>query len=57
MKKELLLCDVCGKETHLDTMYVAVDRKMDGAGSMSDECEHLDLCGTCLRRYVLSYIL
>jgi hypothetical protein len=54
MKKELLLCDVCGAETHLDTICVAVDRKMDAAGSMDDECERVDVCGVCLRRYVLS---
>ena len=56
MKKELILCDVCGKETHLDTMCVVVDRKMDGAGSMDDVCEHADLCGVCLRRYVMKLV-
>lgn len=34
MRKEMYLCDACGKETHLDTICVAVDRKLDAAGSI-----------------------
>lgn len=43
MRVETICCDLCGKEGAKSRQFY-VDRKMDGAGSMEDHFESLDLC-------------
>lgn len=43
MKRQIISCDICKTEGAL-TCWFTTDRKMDGAGSMDDEQESLDLC-------------
>jgi hypothetical protein len=43
MKKEVIYCDVCGKQG-AQTLSVWVNRTMDGAGSMENDYETVDLC-------------
>ena len=43
MKEVTIRCDVC-KESGALTCYFYLDRKMDGAGSMDDIEEPVDLC-------------
>lgn len=45
-------CDLCGKECPYETIYAKVDRRADGAGSMEDVHEYLDLCPVHLRALV-----
>ena len=45
----VLRCDQCGKECQYDTIYAAVDRRMDGAGSMETVTENVDLCPIHMR--------
>jgi hypothetical protein len=46
VKVEQIFCDVCGKE-NARTSWFYVDRRMDGAGSMDDHHDPIDLCGGC----------
>lgn len=43
MKETIIYCDICGKK-NATTCHFYIDRKMDGAGSMEDQHESLDLC-------------
>jgi len=46
---DIKICDICKDRTKEATRYsYAYDRKMDAAGSMSDEWETYDLCAQCL---------
>lgn len=47
MRPDYRLCDVCGELTRLDFIAACTDRQMDGAGSMENVVESIDLCGTC----------
>lgn len=42
-RKTLITCDVCGASDALECCFY-VDRRMDGAGSMDDEIDAVDLC-------------
>ena len=44
-------CDRCGGKNAYELCLV-VDRKMDGAGSVDDVCEWVDVCGGCLRNFL-----
>lgn len=46
MTVKTIFCDVCKEEGAL-TSHFYVDRAMDGAGSMSDDLEPMDLCIKC----------
>lgn len=41
-------CDVCKSIKDVTQKDFWIDRKMDAAGSMSDECVHKDVCKNCL---------
>jgi hypothetical protein len=41
-------CDICKSQEQVETKSFWIDRKMDGAGSMSDIRETHDLCTSCL---------
>ncbi len=57
MKKQLLLCDACGHETSLETMRLVIGRSDDGgSGSKADDIKYLDMCGGCLRMWLLSHV-
>lgn len=50
MKHEFYTCDSCGaKLPQKQRLAVRIDRRMDAAGDMEDEYEHVDLCFDCLR--------
>ena len=52
MKKEIIICDACGK-TGASSLIVAVDRKLDAAGSPETWHETIDLCHECTRKELL----
>ena len=43
MKKEIIVCDRCGKENAF-TFHAVIDRQCDPAGSMDDVLQTVDLC-------------
>jgi hypothetical protein len=43
MTETRILCDICGKPDASQMQFV-VDRQMDGAGSMENVWEYVDLC-------------
>ena len=47
MKKEIVVCDRCGKDG-AQTISACVDRVSDAAGSMENEWDSVDLCPDCL---------
>jgi len=46
--KTIFICDSCGKDFEKQARFsLYVDRQPDGAGSMEDIYEYLDLCPSC----------
>jgi hypothetical protein len=46
-------CDCCGaKNADTQNISVAIDRAMDGAGSMETEYQSVDLCGKCMKKAI-----
>lgn len=51
-QKTVYVCDACGAPVPAEhpsecRVSVRVDRRMDAAGSMEDECEDADVCHRC----------
>jgi hypothetical protein len=46
MREVIIRCDICSA-AGAQTIYLTVDRRMDGAGSMEDVQESADLCLKC----------
>lgn len=42
-REHIIYCDICGKKESVECSFY-VDRRLDAAGSMDDEFEHMDLC-------------
>lgn len=55
MKKEIILCDVCGVK-NAETLSIQVDRTMDGAGSMENIYEQIDLCPKHVNTFINNLI-
>ena len=51
MKKQILVCDICGKEVRDEKEWIClaliIDRVMDAAGSMDDVCRNVEICQAC----------
>lgn len=56
MKVTQYCCDICEEIlTDHNRLYLAVDRKMDAAGSMDTWHEEIDLCSRCKNQVILQF--
>ena len=52
MKKEVIICDMCRKELPCESVFIKTGRECDGAGSMCDVGEHVDICLNCAAKFL-----
>ena len=56
MRKEVLICDICGTTLDVETVGLFEKRYSDASGSMDDSEIRVELCGNCARRMLAETI-